>query len=534
MRKIFTKTALTGATAIIIYLMILNFVFHMATGWQYGLFNDELYYFSMSNNLDFGYVDVTPITAWLMALSRLLLGDSIQAMHVFPALAGSFTMLFAALTARKMGGGRFAQALTALAVMMAPAFMAVFSMFIYDAFDQLMSAVVMFLAAKILSGEDSPKNWALLGLMTGIGIMVKITMGFMVIALIAGLLLTHARKYFTSKWLWISAAIAFACFIPYLIWQWTHGFPIADYLQLYTRTRTITPPVWQLFLNIWFSMNPLSILLWLGGLVMLFTKRGRELRAFAWAFIVYFAIAAVLYVKFYALGGALLPLIAFGSVCLEKNYRRCTLSIDQSAPAVQQKKGALSRALKACYVALLCLLGMLFVPLSVPLLSPADTAAYDKALGFSRNIRWENYPGSGIPMLLSGRLGWEELAGAVSDVYHSLPEPDREDCYILCMNYSEAGAIDYYSEKYDIPHAISGHLSHYHWGYGGYDGRCLIIFGLRNYTVSSLGIIFEEVSDVKGPHTEFASSYENDIPIYICKGLKISLDEFWKSMRSVK
>jgi hypothetical protein len=110
MKKIFSKAVLTGTTAIILYLMVMNFILHMVTSWQYGLFFDEFYYYSMSSHLAFGYMDVPPVTGGLMALSRLLMGDSVPAMHVFPALAGSFAMLFAALTAQKMGGGRFSQA----------------------------------------------------------------------------------------------------------------------------------------------------------------------------------------------------------------------------------------------------------------------------------------------------------------------------------------------------------------------------------------------------------------------------------------
>lgn len=534
MKKLFTKSALTSATAIIIYLMIANLVLHTVTGWQYGLFGDENYYYSMSSHLDFGYVDVTPITAWLMALSRLLLGDSIPAMHVFPALAGSFAMLFAALTARKMGGGKFAQVLTALVVMLAPMFVAIFSMFIYDAFDQLMSAVVIYMAVKILSGEDSPKTWVLFGFLVGIGIMVKITMGFLVLSLSAGLLFTRARRYFASKWFWISAAIAFACFIPYIIWQWVHGFPLAEYLHFYTRTRTISPSPLQLLINVWFSMSPLSILLWLGGFIMLFTKRGKTFRALGWAFLFYFALAAVLYVKFYALGGVLTAAAAFGSVCLENNFRS-RLMVEPAIPEQPQKKKPwVSSALKATYATLFCLSSIILIPLTMPVLSPEDTAAYDKAVGFSRNVRWDTFASSGIPSTLASRLGWEELASRVSDVYHALPESDRAECSILCMNYSEAGAINYYSEKYDLPQAISGHLSHYYWGYGGYNGKCLIIVGLRGYTVSSLEYTFSDVTAARGPHTKYALTYENDLPIYTCKGLKIPVDEFWESVRSVQ
>lgn len=70
MKKIFTKAVLTGTTAIIIYLMAVNLILHLVTGWQYGLFFDEYYYYSMSGHLTFGYMDVPPVTGWLMALSH--------------------------------------------------------------------------------------------------------------------------------------------------------------------------------------------------------------------------------------------------------------------------------------------------------------------------------------------------------------------------------------------------------------------------------------------------------------------------------
>lgn len=100
------------------------------------------------------------------------------------------------------------------------------------------------------------------------------------------------------------------------------------------------------------------------------------------------------------------------------------------------------------------------------------------------------------------------------------------------MYYNEAGAINYYSSKYDLPQAISGHLSHYYWGYGDYNGKCLIIVGLRGSNISNLEFTFESVTAAKGPHTKYSN--DNDIPIYTCKGLKMPVDEFWKSMRSVQ
>jgi hypothetical protein len=55
---------------------------------------------------------------------------------------------------------------------------------------------------------------------------------------------------------------------------------------------------------------------------------------------------------------------------------------------------------------------------------------------------------------------------------------------------------------------------------------------MRNVSSRTLKLYFEEVTVVRGPHTAYALEYENDNPIYVCYGLKIPVDEFWKSLMS--
>lgn len=537
MKKIFTKEVLTGATAIIIYLMAANLILHLVTGWQYGLFFDEYYYYSMSGHLEFGYMDVPPVTGWLMALSRLLMGDSITAMHVFPALAGSFTMLFAALTARKMGGGRFSQALTAVAVMLAPVFMTFFGMFTYDAFDQMMSAIVVFMTAKVIKGEGTSRTWVLLGVAAGIGLMVKITMGFLLICLIAGIMLTRARRYLKTKWFLISLGIAALCFAPYIIWQAERGFPIVEYLLAYRGARTVSPSALDLLQYIFAVMNPASVMLWLGGLALLFTKRGRTFRPFAWAFFIYFTIAAVLSVKFYALAGVLLPLLAFGSVCFKQNYCSAPLSLEESyghppqLPKDNKAKPAL--ILKASYLAVLCLLGAALTPLSIPVLSPKDTADYNKTVGYSDFVRWDTVVFTGLPTFFAARLGWDELAQFVSGVYHELPEDEQNNCIVYCARYGAVGAMDYYSERYRFPQSVSANMGAYYWGHGGMDGKCVIFVNMGRDGYWALQRYFKKVEKVPGPEgVPYSTLSLIDRTIYVCRGLKVSADEFWKEMRS--
>jgi hypothetical protein len=77
------------ALAVIVGLAVLKFVIHLLTSSSYGYFRDEFYYIAASKHLAFGYVDFPPFIALLTAFVRLTLGDSLLALHLFPALAGT-------------------------------------------------------------------------------------------------------------------------------------------------------------------------------------------------------------------------------------------------------------------------------------------------------------------------------------------------------------------------------------------------------------------------------------------------------------
>ncbi len=82
---------------------------HLLANGRYGMFRDEFYYIACSDHLAWGYVDHPPFSIALLAGSRAVLGDTVQAIRVLSALAGGMTVFLAALIARELGGGRFAQ-----------------------------------------------------------------------------------------------------------------------------------------------------------------------------------------------------------------------------------------------------------------------------------------------------------------------------------------------------------------------------------------------------------------------------------------
>src|SRR4030095_17188978 len=98
---------------------------HLLTAGRYGYFRDELYYLACARHLDLGYVDQPPLSILLLRLSQLLLGDSLFAIRLFPALAGAAIVALTGLIVREMGGRTWAVALACAATLSALFYLAV-------------------------------------------------------------------------------------------------------------------------------------------------------------------------------------------------------------------------------------------------------------------------------------------------------------------------------------------------------------------------------------------------------------------------
>src|SRR5215470_7370957 len=114
----------TSGPALVLYIAGGKFLLHLLTATRYGLFRDELYYLACAQHLDWGYVDHPPLSIVVLAGARSLLGDSLVAVRLVPAVLFGLLVWLAGRLAHAMGGGRFAQSLAALAVAIAPMYLA--------------------------------------------------------------------------------------------------------------------------------------------------------------------------------------------------------------------------------------------------------------------------------------------------------------------------------------------------------------------------------------------------------------------------
>src|SRR6266436_7026422 len=142
---------------------------HLLTIGRYGYFRDELYYIACGRHLAFGYVDQAPLSILLLRLSEILLGNSLFALRLLPALAGAATVAITGLIARELGGRGWAVALGCAGSLCALFNLAVGNFFSMNAFEPLFWMGCIYLVVRIING-GSPMLWLWFGVLLGIGI----------------------------------------------------------------------------------------------------------------------------------------------------------------------------------------------------------------------------------------------------------------------------------------------------------------------------------------------------------------------------
>ena len=171
---------------------VVKFGIHLIYDPGYGLFFDELYTIALSRHLAWGYVDLPPLVPALVALSRALLGESLFAMHIVPALAGAATLIFVCLITKEFGGQIFAVTLSAIVFIFVPLWLSIDSIFCYDSIDQMILAGFLYTLVRFLRSWNQ-KLWILLGLLAGLACLTKMTILFLGPGFLAALLITKYR-----------------------------------------------------------------------------------------------------------------------------------------------------------------------------------------------------------------------------------------------------------------------------------------------------------------------------------------------------
>jgi hypothetical protein len=501
---------LVSTNAILIYLSMFKFILLIIFAGNYGLFRDEYYYMEVSKHLDWGFVDMQPLSAVILALSRTLFGDSILGIRIFSYLAGSAVVFFSGLIAREMNGSRFAQIFTAVLVIFSGTILGTSGIFSMNSFDILLAALMFYFLIRLLNTGNA-KYWLVIGLLFGLGLQNKLTFLFLGFGLAAGLLLTSKRNYFKGKEIWIGAAIALIIVLPNIIWQIANNYPTLEFMHNASAYKNRPMGFIEFFIKSLFELNPgYTLFLFTGIYFLFFNKEGKTYNIIGWIYVSVFIVFVFYNGKPYYMG-VLFPVIiaagVIGADYLIQGYMR---------PFV-----------RAILVVIMIPFFFAVVPFAVPILDVESFIRLEELMGMKPESDERSELGW-LPQFYADRFGWEEMVQKVAAAYNKLPENERKEVLIFGQNYGEAGAVNYYRKKYNLPQAISSHNNFWLWGYPkNYKGNVLIVIG-SNYEDNSE--FFDDVKLAESHTNKYGMSFEN-VDIFICRKPKMPINEIWERIK---
>ncbi|HVB91314.1 MAG TPA: glycosyltransferase family 39 protein [Acidimicrobiales bacterium] len=477
-----------------------SFVALMAVSGLYGFHRDELYFLDAGRHLQGGYVDQPILTPLLARLSSSLFGVWLPGLRLWPSLAVAATVVIGGLLARELGGGRRAQLLAAIGTATMPAVLGAGHLLGPTAFDILAWAALALVVVRI-GRTGNLRLWLVGGLVLGLGLANKHSVGFFAVAIFVGALLSGGRRLVLNRWFLAGAAIA-ACFtVPDVWWQAQHDWPTVAMTSRLNQENGGAGNIVSWVVGQVLMVSIALAWVWVLGLSHLW-RSGRPLwRALVWAYgllFVFFALTTG--AKVYYLAGAYVYLLAAGAV-----------HVEEWLAAHPQRLGRL--------------LGWtaLSTAVALPLVLPVLPA---------RDIGW-TYQVNQVP---AETVGWPELVHSVAGAWHSLPAEQRAHAVIFTGDYGEAGAINELGRSAGLPTAVSGHNNEWFWGPGNPNSTTVVAVAPGPLDVTRYGTylsrFFQHVrvvvtlSNTAGLHNQEWGGH-----IYVCTGPRHPWGSMWLALR---
>jgi uncharacterized membrane protein len=503
------ESRFASGPAIVLYLAGAKLLLHLLTANRYGIFRDEMYYVACSEHLAWGYVDHPPVAVLIAWFARHVFGHSLVGLRLLPAIAGAALVWLTGKTTKEMGGGRFAQALAALAILAVPVYLTLGGWITMNAFEPLIWLGCIWLVLRAIN-SGRPRYWFWFGALAGVGFETKYSIAFLLLGIFIGVLLSPERRFLRSRDLWLGVLVCVLIALPNLVWQIRNDYPFLQLMHnIRAGNRDIIRPPLAFITDQAVIMNPLLAPLWIIGLIwLLFGRGGRPYRIFGVAFIVILGAFVALKGKNYYVSPIYPILFAAGAIAFERlTAQRFNWS-------------------RAAYLALVAIGGVVLLPLFCPVLPPEKFIAYENALQVP--IPEAEHQNNGpLPQYFADEFGWEPMVGEIARIYHGLPPEEQARTAIFSNGWGEAAAVDYFGPKYGLPKAICKHNNYWLWGPRNYTGEIMIVL---NGNLEREREHFREVQiagHVEHPYARRDTFFD----VYLCRGLHWNLHEIWPQLK---
>ena len=408
----------------------------------YELHRDEFLYLNQADHLAFGYISVPPFTALISKLI-FILGGSIFWVHFFPALFGALTIIFTWMIVESLGGSLFSKILAATGLTFS--LLARVNILLQpNSFDILSWTIIFYFLIRYIQSEKS--RWLmLLAVIIALSFYNKYNVIFLIAGLSAGLVLTYHRKIFAEISFWKAMIICLLLLSPNIIWQVSHNFPVFEHMKVLKANQLDNNTSMGFLISqsaFFFGSLPLILT---ALIAFIYFKPFRSYRVIGISFVTVITLFTIMKAKDYYAVGVYPVIIAFGSVYLDsvlsKKWRTVIFPL-----------------LFAVNLIIFFFILKLVFPIYTPTEIRKNAASFEK-LGL---LRWEDGKNHNLPQDFADMLGWHEMADKSLLAYRMIPAEELANTLIICNNYGQAGALNYYNRG-KMPQAYSFNTDYIYW-----------------------------------------------------------------------
>ena len=389
----------------------------------YELHRDEFLYLDQANHIAMGYSSVPPLTSWISYIIYLL-GNSVFWIKFFPALFGALTIVIVWKTVKELNGAMYAKILASTCVLFS-SLLRLNTLYQPNSFDVLAWTMTFFYFIKYVNSNE--KKWIYCAAISfGIGFLNKYNIVFLALGLIMALLISNSRSLFLKREILISIGIVLLIIAPNVLWQYNNGFPVINHMQELADTQLVNVQRMSFLKNQFFFFLGAVFVIPFALYGLLFSTQLKKFHFLFWSFI--FTLTLFTYLKakdYYAIG--LYPIyIAIGSVYISR--------------IMNHKVGYI---IKPILLIMPVLATFLSFDIAFPNKRPEYIIKHQDTYRDLGLLRWEDGKDHEIPQDYADMLGWKELASKVKLAMQKIDSP--ESTLVLCDNYGQAGAINFYS-----------------------------------------------------------------------------------------
>ena len=229
------------SNSLIYLLAIIKFILpYLLQSSYYEPHRDEFLYLAEGHHLAWGFMEVPPMLSIFAWLTHFL-GDGMFWIKFWPNMFGDLTFIVSAKIVQKLGGGLFAIFLVFLPFIFG-VYLRLFFLFQPNTPEVFFWTMIAYSVLRYIQ-TDKNKYLYFLGVSVGLGMLSKYSVAIFLVSILAGLLMSKQRKIFSNKHLYYAGIIALLLFLPTILWEYNHHFPIAgSHERTHPNTVTICEP----------------------------------------------------------------------------------------------------------------------------------------------------------------------------------------------------------------------------------------------------------------------------------------------------